>query len=140
MFEDVPLTGLSFANFRPDFITWVVEGGKQHITFVDPKGIRNLPAGDDKIKFCKTIKEIEARLADPDITLSSFIVSNTPSHVMEKQWGMKKAEILLRLRAKGLCGGGVGRRDRNPSCRPSDDGHHVFEIMAGDWGAKTTVG
>jgi len=81
-------------NFHPDFITWVVEGAKQHITFVDPKGIRNLPASDDKIKFCKTIKEIEARLADPDVTLSSFIVSNTPSHLMEKQWGMKKAEML----------------------------------------------
>lgn len=81
-------------NFHPDFITWVVEGGKQHITFVDPKGIRNLPAGDDKIKFCKTIKQIEARLADPNVTLSSFIVSNTPSHVMEKQWGIKKAAML----------------------------------------------
>jgi hypothetical protein len=81
-------------NFHPDFITWVVEGPKQHITFVDPKGIRNLPATDDKIRFCKTIKEIETRLADPDVTLSSFIVSNTPSHVMEKQWGMKKAAML----------------------------------------------
>jgi hypothetical protein len=60
---------------------------------VDPKGIRNLPASDDKIRFCKTIKDIEARLADADVTLSSFIVSNTPSHVMEKQWGMKKAEM-----------------------------------------------
>jgi hypothetical protein len=80
-------------NFHPDFITWVVEGSKQHITFVDPKGIRNLPASDDKIRFCKTIKDIEARLADPDVTLSSFIVSNTPSHVMEKQWGMKKVEM-----------------------------------------------
>jgi len=80
-------------NFHPDFITWVVEGSKQHITFVDPKGIRNLPASDDKIRFCKTIKDIEARLADADVTLSSFIVSNTPSHVMEKQWGMKKAEM-----------------------------------------------
>jgi len=80
-------------NFHPDFITWVVEGSKQHITFVDPKGIRNLPASDDKIRFCKTVKDIEARLADPDVTLSSFIVSNTPSHVMEKQWGMKKAEM-----------------------------------------------
>jgi len=84
------------ANFHPDFITWVVDGSKQNITFVDPKGIRNLPASDDKIRFCKTIKDIEARLEDPDVTLSSFIVSNTPSHVMEKQWGMKKAEMAKR--------------------------------------------
>jgi len=81
-------------NFHPDFIAWVVEAGKQRITFIDPKGIRNLSANDDKIRFCKTIKEIETRLGDPDVTLSSFIVSNTPSYVMEKQWGMPKAKML----------------------------------------------
>ena len=28
--------------------------------------------------------------------LESFIVSNTPSHVMRKQWGMEKAEMAKR--------------------------------------------
>ena len=83
-------------NFHPDFITWLVEGPKQRITFVDPKGIRNLPPTDDKIRFCDTIKETETRLGDPDVTLASFIVSNTPSHVMEKQWRMTKAQMLAR--------------------------------------------
>ena len=49
------------------------------MTFVDPKGLRNLEGPDDpKIRFYNTIKEIEARLADPTVTLNSFIVSNTP--------------------------------------------------------------
>ena len=66
-------------NFYPDFIVWVLDGKKQYVTFVDPKGIRNLEGPDDpKIRFHKTIKEIETRLADPAVILNSFIISNTP--------------------------------------------------------------
>jgi hypothetical protein len=66
-------------NFFPDFILWLLVDSRQYVTFVDPKGIRNLEGPDDpKIRFFKTIKEIEGRLGDPQITLNSFIVSNTP--------------------------------------------------------------
>lgn len=66
-------------NFHPDFIVWLLDRGKQYVTFCDPKGIRNLEGSDDpKIRFYKTIKEIERRLADPQIILNSFIISNTP--------------------------------------------------------------
>lgn len=66
-------------NFHPDFIVWLLDGGKQYVTFCDPKGIRNLEGPDDpKIRFYKTIKEIEQRLADPAVILNSFIISNTP--------------------------------------------------------------
>ena len=82
-------------NFYPDFIMWLLVDGKQYITFIDPKGILNLSPGDPKIQFYQTIKDLEARLADPDIVLNSFLVSNTPSHVMTYRWGcMKKAEML----------------------------------------------
>ena len=66
-------------NFYPDFILWVVEGGKQHIAFVDPKGIRNSKGlSDSKIQFHKLIKDkIEPQVATENIKLSSFIVSNT---------------------------------------------------------------
>jgi hypothetical protein len=65
-------------NFYPDFILWLIEAGKQFVTFVDPKGIRNLEGPDDpKIRFYKSIKEIETRLADPKVVLNSFIISNT---------------------------------------------------------------
>jgi hypothetical protein len=77
-------------NFHPDFILWMIVGGRQYISFVDPKGIRNLGFNDPKIQFFETIKDIERRLADPSVTLSSFIISNTPSHVMRLLWTVEK--------------------------------------------------
>ena len=66
-------------NFHPDFILWLLIGKRQYITFVDPKGIRNLEGrSDPKIAFHTTIKELEVRLGDPLVTLSSFIVASTP--------------------------------------------------------------
>ena len=65
-------------NFHPDFILWLLVGGKQYISFVDPKGIRNLDGADDpKISFFQTIKTLEKRLADPNVILNSFIIANT---------------------------------------------------------------
>jgi len=83
-------------NFHPDFIVWQLESGRQHVAFVDPKGIRNVGLNDPKISFFETIKEIERRLGDPNIVLDSFIVSNTPSHVMQKLWGIGKTEMVKR--------------------------------------------
>jgi hypothetical protein len=80
-------------NFHPDFILWQLEEGSQRIAFVDPKGIRNVPLEDPKIEFHKTVKQIEDRLGDPAVTLDSYIVSNTPSHVMKKYWRIEKAEM-----------------------------------------------
>jgi hypothetical protein len=83
-------------NFHPDFILWLLVGGRQHVIFVDPKGIRNLGPSDPKIQFHETIKEIEQRLGDANVRLESFIVSNTPSATMERQWNMKKADMQQR--------------------------------------------
>lgn len=80
-------------NFHPDFILWLISEGKQHVIFVDPKGIRNIGPTDPKIRFYETIKEIQQRLGDPAVTLSSFIVSNTSSATMRMLWNMEKAEI-----------------------------------------------
>ena len=63
---------------------------------MDPKGIRNLGSSDPKIQFYETIKEIEQRLGDPTVRLQSFIVSNTPSSTMRRQWGMEKSEMQQR--------------------------------------------
>lgn len=66
-------------NFYPDFILWINFGDKQFISFIDPKGLRQIHGFDDpKISFHKEIKKIEANLSDPNIVLNSFIVSNTP--------------------------------------------------------------
>jgi hypothetical protein len=80
-------------NFHPDFILWLIVGSSQFIAFVDPKGIRNIGFNDPKIQFFQTIKDIERRLGEPSVTLSSFIVSNTPSHVMRLLWGVDKSTM-----------------------------------------------
>lgn len=83
-------------NFHPDFIVWQLDGDRQRVAFVDPKGIRNVGLQDPKISFYEAVKEIERRLGDPDVELESFIVSNTPSHVMRKQWGIEKDQMTKR--------------------------------------------
>ncbi len=83
-------------NFHPDFIVWLLKDRRQKISFVDPKGIRNLGLTDPKISFFSNIKDIEKRLADPAVSLSSFIISNTPSHQMRLLWGVEKPEMEAR--------------------------------------------
>ncbi|GAB4483020.1 MAG: hypothetical protein OHK006_02820 [Thermodesulfovibrionales bacterium] len=83
-------------NFHPDFIVWQLKDNRQQVAFVDPKGIRNVGLQDPKISFFQTVKDIERRLGDPRIVLDSFIVSNTPSHVMRQQWGIEKTEMVKR--------------------------------------------
>ncbi len=67
-------------NFFPDFMLWLVDGKKQHVAFIDPKGLRQISGlSDPKIELHKTIKTtIQPQLSDPDIELHSFIISNTP--------------------------------------------------------------
>jgi hypothetical protein len=49
-----------------------------NISFIDPKGIRNLnPINDPKMELAKSIKGIELKLNDPNTILNSFIISNT---------------------------------------------------------------
>ncbi len=70
-------------NFYPDFILWILRPDKQFVSFIDPKGIRNLNGLDDpKIKFRQTIKGLEKDLqaTAPDVVLNSFIVSNTAQY------------------------------------------------------------
>lgn len=83
-------------NFHPDFIVWQLAAERQRVAFVDPKGIRNVGLQDPKVGFYETVKEIELRLGNTDVSLDSYIVSNTPSHVMRKQWGIEKAEMTRR--------------------------------------------
>ncbi len=79
--------GLGFfeaGNFYPDFILWLLDADRQYVTFVDPKGIRNLQGLDDpKIRFRQTVKDIETRIGDPNVILNSFVISNTPRSEVE---------------------------------------------------------
>ncbi len=65
-------------GFYPDFIMWILKDAKQYISFIDPKGIRNLDLSKNKkINFYKSIKEKEKFIGDEETVLNSFIVSNT---------------------------------------------------------------
>ncbi|WP_145339417.1 DEAD/DEAH box helicase family protein [Pantoea sp. PSNIH1] len=79
---DTKSKGLGFAtagNFYPDFLLWLVddESGKQWLSLIDPKGIRNLNLDDAKFGLYKEIKELEKKLSDDKLSLSAFIVSET---------------------------------------------------------------
>ena len=79
---DSKAKGLGFAlagNFYPDFLLWLVddETGKQWLSFVDPKGLRQMNLNDPKLGLFKEIKEIEVKLSDPNLTLNAFILSAT---------------------------------------------------------------
>jgi hypothetical protein len=84
-------------NFYPDFMLWRLDGIKQRITFVDPKGIRNLSwHNEPKLDFAKTIREIEERIGDPTVSLDSFILSVTPAAEMKLHWCVTDAQLAER--------------------------------------------
>ncbi len=73
------------SNFYPDFILWVNDGEKQHVTFIDPKGLRNLHGPNDpKIQLFNLLKtEVEPSLNDASITLDCYIISETKSREID---------------------------------------------------------
>ena len=73
------------------------------MSFIDPKGIRNLNGfSDSKIQLHKVIREdIEPGLHDASITLNSYIISNTEmkdvKHHIYFQGDQKESYIQLIL-------------------------------------------
>ncbi len=66
------------SNSYPDFIMWIIKGQRQHVVFIDPKGLSQVHGfKEPKIRFAKKIKELEKRFGDPDAKLEAFIISNT---------------------------------------------------------------
>ena len=80
-------------NFHPDFILWAVAGDRQHIAFIDPKGLARMAADDPKVRLAKDIKRIERRLQDPNVRLESFILSVTSYDDVERNWKLSKEEM-----------------------------------------------
>jgi len=92
-------SGIGFfeaSNFYPDFILWIDTPKKQYITFIDPKGLYNVPADSPKILFYSKIKELEKRLQQSvngkTIILNSFIMSTTSRIQLEKLWNLSQPE------------------------------------------------
>ena len=78
-------------NFHPDFILWLLDAGKQYITFVEPHGLLHEGPGSDKVLFHERIKDVERRIADPDVILNSAILSWTRHPQL--RWGLSRAEL-----------------------------------------------
>ncbi len=79
------LKGIGFAqagNFYPDFMMWMIdkESGCQYLTFIDPKGLRNVPFDSPKLNFAKEIKNLQKSVNQgraSKIILNSVILSST---------------------------------------------------------------
>ena len=78
-------------NFHPDFIMWLLEGEKQHVTFIEPHGLIHEGPASKKVQLHRTIKDIEARLGDPNVVLNSFILSWTEHSQLD--WGQTREEL-----------------------------------------------
>ncbi|HDK5263273.1 TPA: DEAD/DEAH box helicase family protein [Klebsiella pneumoniae] len=97
--------GLGFAlagNFYPDFLLWLVDdaSGKQWLTFVDPKGLRNLDLSHPKLGLYKEVKALEATLAEQakageaPLVLNAFVLSPTKfSDLLNVGDPIRKAEL-----------------------------------------------
>lgn len=94
--------GLGFAlagNFYPDFLLWLVDDntGHQWLTFVDPKGLRNLDLSHPKLKLYQEVKTLEATLVKPGeapLVLNAFVLSPTNfADLLNVGDSTKKAEL-----------------------------------------------
>lgn len=64
----------------PDFILWIKSGAEQKILFLDPHGMVFEPADieqSNKVKLNDRVKDIEARLSNPDVEMYSYVISVT---------------------------------------------------------------
>ena len=78
-------------NFHPDFILWLLLSGKQYVTFIEPHGLLHEGPASEKVLFHQRIKDVEARLNDPDVILNSFILSWTK--FPQLKWENTQAEL-----------------------------------------------
>lgn len=97
--------GIGFStagNFYPDFLLWLVDdsSGEQWLSFVDPKGIRQMDLNHPKLGLYREIKNIEADLTshaandEPTLTLNAFVLSPTKySDLLNVGGQIKKQEL-----------------------------------------------
>lgn len=97
------VTGLGFfqaSNFFPDFLLWVQDDARQHLAFVDPKGLHHYDPSDPKVQFAtREVPRLQQIVAQQvsDLELHAFILSNTPFASLGWSRGagqlMSKAEV-----------------------------------------------
>jgi len=98
LLRNLPKIGVGFFEeyyFYPDFILWIIEKTKQHIVFIDPKGLVFMQKGlqEPKIKLNKDIKDIQDILikkTNKQITLDSFIISVSEYNTIKHKFTINK--------------------------------------------------
>lgn len=103
--------GLNFfmesASFYPDFIIWVIDGTKQYIYFLDPKGIMmgETHFNNPKVLWCKNDvldlgrkiqKDLTKNKIGISVSISAFILSITPYDKVRNVWsdgGVKREDF-----------------------------------------------
>ncbi len=83
--------GISFFeadNFYPDFILWIVDGQRQRIVFIDPKGLAMLRDGFEnrKVQLYHTLQTIPG-LRHPDREVDAFIIADKTFEETQPQFG-----------------------------------------------------
>ena len=81
--------GVSFFDdyhYYPDFIVWLKDGDRQHVVFLDPKGLRRF--GDRerrKVELHHGIAEVEeqVRASDPNLHLRAYVLSVTAPSLID---------------------------------------------------------
>ncbi len=77
--------GVSFFDdfgYYPDFIVWLKDDDRQHVLFLDPKGLSRFGRRErKKVQLHHEIVEIEKQVRenDPDLYLRAYILSVTPA-------------------------------------------------------------
>jgi len=99
--RNLSVKGIGFfmesSSFYPDFILWVIDGKKQYIYFLDPKGILlgETHFNNPKVLWCKDDAAILETKIQSDINkdkkeievhISAFILSVTPFEKVKKVW------------------------------------------------------
>lgn len=96
--------GVSFFEdyaFYPDFVVWIKDSKKQHILFIDPKGLARFDSSvKSKVDLHTRIKDTEKKIqkTNPELFLHSYIWSVTPP----KEIGSDRAMSIQECHAQGI--------------------------------------
>ena len=76
------------SGFYPDFILWIKEDDGQRIVFIEPHGMlhENAYVHDDKAQLHERLPDLAAKMARPNVSLDSFIISATPYGDLYKRY------------------------------------------------------
>jgi len=76
------------SGFYPDFILWIKEGDAQRIVFIEPHGMlhENAYRHDRKAQLHERLPDLAAKMARPNVSLDSFIISVTSYEDLYKRY------------------------------------------------------